>query len=142
MNTAIDSILDMNLEDLADMPAFFVPPNGAYSATILSMASKKIGDHPAVEVNFRIDAVLELADTAATPPPVGTETSTSYMTDNEYGVGALKELLKPLGSATGASNVASIMAAAKGMQVMIVTKNRWSKDKTTEYLGINSISVM
>ena len=65
MNTAIDSILDMNLEDLADMPAFFVPPNGAYSATILSMASKKIGEHPAVEVNLRIDAVLELADTAA-----------------------------------------------------------------------------
>ena len=142
MNTAIDSILDMNLEDLADMPAFFVPPNGAYSATILNMESKKIGDHPAVEVNFRIDAVLELADAAATPPPVGTETSTSYMTDNEYGVGSLKELLKPLGAATGESSVAAIMAAAKGMQVMIVTKNRWSKDKSTEYLGINSISVM
>lgn len=139
-------LLDMNLDDLADLPEFLVPPAGAYRATILSCESKKIGDHPAVEVKFRLDETLELSDPTEAPVAPGTETSTSFMTDNEFGVGALKAFLKPLSTAFQTSTSRETMAACKGAEIMLVTKVRKGKKGTdkedTRYLGIHKVEVL
>ena len=140
--SALDSILDVQLEDLADRPAFVVPPNGAYNAIILSMEEKTIGEHPAIEVKFQFVETLELANEADTPVAAGTESSCAFMLDNEYGVGDFKAFTAPLATALGVTTGRDVVAGAAGMQVMVVVKNRKNKDKTQTYLGIDSIQVL
>ncbi len=146
MNDMTADLLDMNLDDLADLPEFIVPPAGAYLATILSLESKKIGDHPAVEVKFRINSVEELADASEAPPAGGTECSTSYMTDNEFGVGALKALLKPLKDHFGTTTARETMAAATNAEILLVTKVRKGKKGTDNedkrYLAVHRVDVL
>jgi hypothetical protein len=50
-NDNVASLLDSNLDDLADLPEFKVPPAGAYNAVILRIEEKSIGSHPAVEMS-------------------------------------------------------------------------------------------
>lgn len=146
MNDMTADLLDMNLDDLADLPEFIVPPAGAYQATIISLESKKIGDHPAVEVKFKLNTVEELSDPSEAPPASGTECSTSFMTDNEFGIGALKALLKPLATHFGTRSANETMAAAKGAEVLLVTKVRKGKKGTDSedkrYLAVHKVDVL
>jgi hypothetical protein len=145
-NDKVASLLDSNLDDLADLPEFKVPPAGAYNATILSIEEKEIGSHPAVEMKFKLLETLELASPTDAPVENGTECGVAFMLDNEFGVGALKAALKPLATAFGTSTSRETMAAAKGASIMLVTKVRQGKkgtdseDKT--YLGLHKIEVL
>lgn len=140
--TSIDSLLDANLDDLADLPAFEVPPPGAYRASIVGFEKKQIGTHPAVEIKLRLLETLELTNPSDTPVKEGTECSVAYMLDNEFGQGNLKKILTPLAVPTGCSKLSEIMAASAGLEVMVVTKKRSNKEKTQEYLDIYKIEVL
>lgn len=144
MNDNISSLLDANLDDLADLPEFVVPPAGAYNATIVSIEEKKIGEHPAVEMKFKLMETMELANATDAPVAPGTETSVSFMLDNEFGVGAMKAALKPLQMATGATTARETMEAAKGMSILLVTKVRSGKGENADkkYLGIHKLEVL
>jgi hypothetical protein len=138
---SMDDLLDMNLDDLADMPEFLVPPAGAYLATIVGIVKKDINKHPAFEATFRITDVVELADPTDTPPAPGTETSTAFMMDNELGQGSFKEFIKPIAQQLNMSKVSEVVEAAKGLQIMLVTVVRHKKDdKSVKYLGIKAVS--
>jgi len=141
-NTA--SLLDANLDDLADLPEFVVPPAGAYNATILSVEEKKIGEHPAVEMKFKLMETLELASATDAPVAPGTECGISFMLDNEFGVGGMKAALAPLKAALGTATARETMAAAKGMSIMLVTKVRTGKGDNADkkYLGLAKIEVL
>lgn len=144
MNDNISSLLDSNLDDLADLPEFVVPPAGAYNATILSVEEKKIGDHPAVEAKFKLMETMELASASDAPVAPGTECGVSFMLDNEFGVGGMKAFLKPLQVALGTSSARETMAGAKGMSIMLVTKVRSGKGDNADkkYLGIQKVEVL
>ena len=137
----MDSLLDMTLDDLADMPEFSVPPAGAYMATILGIEKKEINEHPSWEVKFRIDEVVELSDPTATPPAPKAETSTAFMMDNEMGQGSFKEFMKPLAAHLGTTSISAVVEGAKGLQIVLVTTVRQNKDKTASYLGIKAVSI-
>jgi hypothetical protein len=138
---AMSNLLDLELDDLADLPAFEIFRPGAHRVAI-SFAEKKIGEHPAVELKLRLIETLELSNSADTPNEPGTETSVAFMLDNEYGVGNFKEILKPLSAATGASKPRAIMEAAKDMVVAIVTTVRPDKnDKDKLYMQIKTLIV-
>jgi len=141
-NTA--SLLDANLDDLADLPEFIVPPAGAYNATVVAIEEKKIGEHPAIEVKLRFDNTLELASASDAPIKEGTESSVSFMLDNEFGVGAMKGFLKPLQIALGTNTSRETMAAAKGMQIMLVTTVSSGKGKNSDkkYLNVKKVEVL
>jgi hypothetical protein len=144
MNDNIASLLDSNLDDLADLPEFVVPPAGAYNAEILSCEEKKIGEHPAVEMKFKLLETLELASASDAAVAPGTECGVSFMLDNEFGVGALKAVLKPLQTALGTNTARETMAGAKGMAIMLVTKVRNGKGDNADkkYLGISKVEVL
>jgi hypothetical protein len=144
MNDNISSLLDSNLDDLADLPEFVVPPAGAYNATILSIEKKEIGEHPAVEMKFKLNETMELASASDAPVAAGTECGVSFMLDNEFGVGSMKAALKPLQVAFGTNSVRETMEAAKGANIMLVTKVRNGKgDKADKkYLGVQKIEVL
>ena len=143
-NDNISSLLDANLDDLADLPEFVVPPAGAYHATILSIEEKKIGEHPAVEMKFSLQETLELSNATDAPVAPGTECSVSFMLDNEFGVGGMKAALKPLQVALGTASARETMEAAKGCSIMLVTKVRSGKGENADkkYLGIHKIEVL
>jgi len=143
---SVAGLLDANLDDLADLPEFLVPPAGAYNATVLSAEEKKIGDHPAVEIKFKLNATIELASASDTPVADGTETSISFMLDNEFGVGGLKAALAPMKAALNTNSARETMEACKGLEIMLVTKVRSGKKGTDnedkKYLGVSKIEVL
>ncbi len=145
-NDNIANLLDANLDDLADLPEFVTPPAGAYKAEILSLEEKKVGENSGVEAKFKLLETLELANATDTPVVPGTETSIFFNLQNEFGQGAFKEFMKPLANATGKSNLRELMGAAKGMQLMLVTKVRSGKKGTDsedkKYLGIHKVEVL
>jgi len=144
MNDNISSLLDANLDDLADLPEFVVPPAGAYNATIISIEEKKIGEHPAVEMKFKLNETRELASATDAPVAPGTECSVSFMLDNEFGVGGMKAALAPLKAAFGTGSARETMEAARGAGIMLVTKVRNGKGDNADkkYLGVHKIEVL
>ena len=137
--TNLDSLLDISLDDLADLPEFLVFPAGAHRCTV-NFETKKIGEHPAVEVKLTLLEVMELSNASDTPPETGAESSCAYMLDNEFGQGNFKKLMTPLGQHFGVNKLSEIVEAAKGMEAVVVTKQRKNKDKTQTYLDIVSIT--
>lgn len=146
MNDMISSLLDSNLDDLADLPEFLIPPSGAYTARVISAGEKKVGTHPAVEFKFSLLSTVELTNEADTPVADGTETSIIFMLDNEYGVGGLKAFLLPIQQATGVKTVREAMVACVNMDILLVTTVRsgkkGSENEDKRYLGIHKVEVM
>ena len=138
---SLDSLLDISLDDIADLPEFLVLPAGAHRVTI-NFENKKIKEHPAVEVTLKVLETLELSDPSETPPEVGAESSVAYMMDNEYGQGNFKKLAKVLCEHHGIGNIKQAIEASQGMEVLVVTKKRQNKEGTQTYLDIVSMQVL
>lgn len=139
--TNLDNLLDVSLDDIADLPEFKVFPAGAHRCTI-SFEKKEINKHPSVELKLKLVETVELTDPAEVAPEAGTESSVAYMLDNEFGQGNMKKVMIPLAQHYGISNVGALMEACKGAECLVVTKQRQNKEKTQTYLDIVSLQVM
>jgi hypothetical protein len=139
----LDNLLDSTLDDIADLPTFEPFPPGAHRVTI-SFAEKKINEHPAVEIKFKMVECLELSEPETTKAPdPGSEYCIAYMLDNEFGAGKFKEVLKPIAAATGTQQIRAILEAGEGMEVVIVTKLRTDKeDKDKKYMDLKKLEVV
>jgi hypothetical protein len=140
--SAIDSLLDSTLDDLADMPEFKVFPNGVHKFTI-SWSQKEINKHPALELKMKYLEKIEMADATEVPPETGTESSILFMLDNEFGQGSLKEVAKAIATGLGTPNmkISEMMKASDGMTLIGAIKIRENKDKTQKYNSIASCQV-
>ena len=138
MSDMLNSLLDANLDDLADLPEFGTYPPGSHKVTI-KFESKEVNNHACVELQMVAIETEELVNPADAPLKAGQQGSVLYMLDNEFGQGALKKLMVPLASATGQSSLRAIMDAANGMEVSVVTKVRQNKDKTQSYTDVSKI---
>ena len=138
----IDSILDGTLDDLADLPEFKPFPVGTHKA-VLTMEQKVINKHPAIEVKLKALETIELpSGSEAEPVSPGQEGTVLYMLDNELGQGKFKKLLKQLAETYGTDKTnREIMAEAQNAEVLVVTTLRSNKDKTKQYMDIDSIVV-
>lgn len=137
----LDSLLDMDLDDIADLPEFKVFPAGAHRCT-MKLEKKMIGTHPAWELGLKLQETLELTDAAEVAPEAGTESSVAYMMDNEFGQGKFKELVKPLAAHYGVTKIGEVVEQSNGAEVVVVTKVRQNKEKTQSYLDVVSIEVV
>lgn len=136
----INSLLDANLDDLADLPEFGVYPAGAHKVTI-GFEQKEVNGKSCIEAKFNLIEHLELSDPTAKPMQTGAQGSVLYMLDNEFGQGALKKVLTPLAAALGVTRLGDVIEQAKGMEVTLVTKIRMNKDKTQSYCDISKLIV-
>lgn len=139
---SLDSLFDTELDDLADLPSFAVPPAGSYIAIIKSWEPKEIASHPAWEVTFKISSVAELVDVNATPPEAGTECSVAYFMDNEIGEGRYKEICAPFAAHYGTGRMRDLVPQIIGTEVLVTTKVRKNKEKTQDYLDVVSVMVV
>jgi hypothetical protein len=146
MNTTVqaslDSLLDMQLDDIADLPEFKSFPAGAHKVSI-SLESKQVGTHPCVEVKLVAIETLELASPTDTVPlSAGDSTGVLYMLDNEFGVGKLKAVLKPLSVHCGTTGIRDTIEASKNLEAVVLTKIRRNRISGVEYTDLISIAVL
>lgn len=138
----LSSLLDSNLDDIADLPEFGNFPAGVYTVEI-KWEEKKINDKAAVELGMKLLSVEELADPTETPPSDGSQTSVLYFLDNEFGVGSLKATIKPLASHFGCASLRAAMEQSTGAQCLVTLSTKKSKKNPDQvFQGIKNIQVI
>ena len=101
MSEMLNDLLDANLDDLADLPEFGIYPSGVHRV-IINWESKEVNKHPSMEMKMKLIETVELANPAEDQPvAAGTESSSLFMLDNEFGQGAFKQIMKVLAGACG-----------------------------------------
>ena len=140
-NFNLDNLLDATLDDLEDLPEFKPFPVGTHRVTI-TLTKKEINKHPAFELKMKAIETIELANSEDQPLSEGATDSVSYMLDNEWGRGAFKKIMTPLGQHFGISRISEVIEAAQGAEVVVVTKQRPNKEKTKSYTDIVELMVV
>lgn len=140
MSEIMNSLLDAQLDDLADLPEYGVYPAGTHKVTI-SFEEKEINNNPAISLNFELIETVEQANPADTPLKAGHKGNCLYMMNNEFGQGAFKKVAKTLAAHLGVSSIREVMEQSKGLEVEIVTKVRQNKDKTQSYTDVVKILI-
>lgn len=131
-------LLDLELEELADLEKFEAAPAGSYSAQ-LDWERKEINNFPAVIAKFKLLETLELVDSTAQAPEPGKvvdialilqrkDKETQEVIANKMGQGQLKEILLALAPEVGGTTPAEVMENSKGSTVAITLKVRKNKD--------------
>ena len=132
MSDNFDSLLDANLDDLADLPEFASFPAGVHRATV-SMEKKEINGKLAIEVKLTGIETVELSNPEEDKPITAGQVSNAvFFLDNEFGQGAFKKLVAPLAAALGVASLRDIIDACAGTEVEAVTAYRKGKAKPGE----------
>lgn len=143
-NVELNDILDGTLDDLEDLPEFCTFPKGAHKV-LLNMEIVEINDVQAVRANFKLIEHIELSDSEQPLEP-GAETSILYMTNNIFGIGGLKKVLKAVREGLNLDpnmKNSEIIEQANGIECAIVTSVRKDKkDKDTTYTSLKEIVVL
>ena len=143
----LDIDLDtLSMEDIEDIAEIMPLPTGAYTLQGVSFEQKEAGDHPLLEVKFKIVSVNELKNKELAKdekvPEEGSETSFGYVTDNKFGLGSLKELLRPVAVQFGTSKVPDLLnILADGTQLNVIIKRTYNKDRERYYAKIKKVTL-
>lgn len=141
MSDNFDSILDANLDDLADLPEFASFPAGVHRCTV-SLTKKEINSKPAIEVKLVAIETVELSKPEEDKPVnAGQVSSAAYFLDNEFGQGAFKKLVAPLAASLGVYSLRELLEQAEGTEVEAVTAFRKNKKTGEEYFDIKKLIV-
>ncbi len=135
MSNELDlSLLDMDLEEIADLPGFAVPPNGEY---ILKMTceTKEVNKRKALETSFEVVECLKQDDDTEPAGKIGDKFSMLFFLENDdpeklkITFGKLKELVAGVAESTGISNVGLLVRDVLASTVVQATvKRRVDKD--------------
>lgn len=133
------------LDDLPDLPEFTTFPTGAYVVELKEgIVAKTVADHPAYTAKLTLVEIHEIEDGALlegeAPPKPGDSCDIVFMLDNDYGKGALKKFLTPIGTAMGTKDIKTIAAALKGAKLGILGK-RDVKGEKKYFRVINALPV-
>ena len=138
----LDNLLDGTLDDLEDLPEFKPFPAGAHRV-LATFAEKEINGNPAVELSLKLQETLEQSDPQEEEAKPGSESSTAFMLNNEFGRGNLKKCATPFGTALGYSTIREIVEGVKDVECVVVTTLRKDKnDPDKKYLNIKEIQVL
>lgn len=149
--TNLEDLFEADLEDIADLAAFEVPPPGAYILKV-SMETKEINDKPSVVANCTVVETVELkyqdeGDKKYRPPvKEGTMFNIAFMLGNDVATGRMKQFLAPFGEHFGIKGKGSIgilvRDTIKDVVCAATITNRPSKDDPEIlYAGIKNIQV-
>lgn len=138
----LDDLLDLTLDDIEDLPSFEPFAPGAYKVS-LTLTEKVVSEKPAVEAEFTLIEVQELANSKDEAPNPGDVSSALYFLDNEIGRGKFKEIAVPLATALGVSSIRELLTAVKDVECLIISSIRLDKsDKDKKYMNVKEIAVL
>jgi hypothetical protein len=134
----IEDLMDATVDDLADMPAFIIPPKGHYKLRT-TLERKMVNEHPSVEASFVVLETLELENKTEAPVENGTKFSQLFMMDNEFGQGAFKEFIPGIADGLGlkGKKMSEVIVAVKDIQIAATLKHKKDKeDKEKIYANV------
>lgn len=145
----LDSLLDSNLEDLADAPEWNEFPPGAHRVIVEEIEQFKVekSDEPKAGIKIKFKGIETIE--AQNPDKViseGQVTSVSFFLihPNENvmksGQGGFKEIMAATAEQFGAGPNRELMEKLKGSEVLIVTDLRKDKKTDREYLQLKSLA--
>lgn len=145
----LSTILMQSLDDIPDLPVYKAPPPGVYMIIIKSVAEKIINEKTALEIQYTVADIIELADaTTAEEDKVapGGEFSEAFWFNKpesiEKTLSVLKAKFGGLAVPLGTSNLLEILEKMEGMQVKCVITNRPDKnDKTKIYAAVRDVMI-
>lgn len=141
-DSELDNLLDITLDDLDDLPSFKAFPAGVHRV-LASFSSKKVANHPSIEVSFKLLETMELANENDTPAKEGDESSTLCMMDNEFGQGSLKKLATPFAQALHLSSIREVVEQVQEVECVISTSlQQDKKDADKFYLRVKELEVL
>lgn len=112
-----DSLMDASMDDIDDLPPIGIPPSGNYDLTVTaSREQSQSGGNDYIKLAYEVTNVNEVKEEAeAAEVKAGQKFSELFSpfkkdgTVNEYGLGALKERLKPFAAHFGTSAIGGII---------------------------------
>lgn len=142
---SVDDLLNANLDDLADLPAFETPPPGAYVLGV-TFDVKEVNGKNAIEASYSVKETVELEDKSGETKAVHADTKFSqlFMLDNKFGVGNLKLALAPYAQHFGVNNIGALIRENLKEEVLIsaTIKNRKDKnDPDRVYASVANVMV-
>jgi hypothetical protein len=139
---SIDDILDSSIDDLADLADFGVYPSGLHRV-VINWEKKTVNNKPCMEMKMKLVETVELANPATDQPSnPGTESSVLFFLDNEFGQGALKNVMKVLAGACGTTSIKDTAEASNGMEVSVAIQTKPDKkDPDVKRMNIKKLFV-
>jgi hypothetical protein len=142
MSDLMNALLDATLDDIADLPEFKNYPIGAHKV-LATFTTKQIAGKDAIELSFKYQECMGLADENDAAPAAGDTCSTMFMLDNEFGQGNFKKCAKPFAEALGFRTLRDIIEGVKDVECVILTGLRADKnDKEKLYMQVKEIQVV
>lgn len=138
---------EWDVTDLEELPSFDPWPNGAHVATIEfkrtvfeNSDKQKV---PAIRMELKYVSTEQLEDDTydGKLPNADDTYSFMYQIQNEFGQGALRNVLEPLAEATGITKTLELMEHVRGFTVLVVTKQRYDKKNDVQRMNITDIQI-
>ena len=140
----IDSLLDVSLDDIDDLPEFGSYPLGAHKV-LATFEQKDINGSPAVELGFKYISCESLTNSKDVEPKEGDMASVLFMLNNEVGLGKLKAMAIPMGVSLGLEkpSIRDIIEAVTDVECLIITSFRKNKnDPDSPYMNVKELAVI
>jgi len=141
----LDNILDLTLDDIADLPSYRPFAAGAHQV-LVTMESKEVANKPSIEAKFKLIATMELADenlAEEDKPKEGDEANTLFFLDNEIGLGKFKAFANNFAEFAGTRNLKEIVEAVTEVECVLMNGVKADKnDKTKFYLDVKECTVV
>lgn len=146
--TSLEALFGASLDDIADLPAFEVPPPGTYILGV-NVDTKKVNDKWGVEFTFTVQETvgLKIDDPTApnyrAPSAPGTKFSTMFFLGNKFSIGRLKQTLVPFAEHFGEKSIEKLVTElVKDVTIGAVITNRPDKEDPEKiYAGVRDIQV-
>ena len=137
----LDQLLDVTLDDLADMPEFKVLPPGNHKVNV-SFDLKKVNDKQAIELNLKLIETIEKANETDEDCEPGTECNMLFFLDSEFAQGKLKAITGTFRESMGVASLRDLIENVKQIECNILSSIRTDKnDKDKKYLDIKEMQV-
>lgn len=148
--TDFDSLLDTDMDDIADLPPVGVPPTGHYNLLVSASREKNDNGGEYIAFKYKVEAVNEVKEEAEADQAVAGMQFTEFFspvkkdgTRNDLGLGYLKQSLAPFKEHFGTGSLGETLANVKDVVVAAtVVRVRDKKDKERFNARISDVVVL
>lgn len=139
----VDALLNASMDDLDDLPPTGVPPTGHYNLTMTMSVEdvEKEGEtRKVIFAQYVVDAINELKDEdERAEVAIGQQFREGFYLlkkngeKNTFGIGTLKERLKPMRERFGTDNIGALINECKQIAITASVKRRVNKANEDQY---------
>lgn len=148
----LDTLLDQDLSEIADLPTFEIPPKGFYRLLVSKVEEKTVdlsggkGKAPVIQFDYQVVEPLELEDESERElVKVGQNFSESYFfhNDPEKTKQAIKTTFKAVGESLGCKTLKELVEKLQGCEIAATVNHRKDKNDSEKiYAQIRNAQIL